>query len=52
LCGGGWQAAGKYDELKTGGSPEFNVFFRKVGATDFLLFPLNIWWLLFVSGPW
>ena len=29
-----WQAAGKYEELKDSGSPEFNVFFRKVGATD------------------
>ena len=28
------QAAGKYEELKQSGSPEFNVFFRKVGATD------------------
>jgi len=28
------RAAGKYEELKDGGSPEFNVFFRKVGATD------------------
>merc|ERR1719163_1826066 len=28
------RAAGKYEELKQSGSPEFNVFFRKVGATD------------------
>lgn len=28
------RAAGKYEELKNSGSPEFNVFFRKVGATD------------------
>lgn len=28
------RAAGKYEELKESGSPEFNVFFRKVGATD------------------
>ena len=28
------QASGKYEELKSSGSPEFNVFFRKVGATD------------------
>merc|ERR1719238_1359586 len=28
------RAAGKYEELKQSGSPEFNGFFRKVGATD------------------
>jgi len=28
------QAASTYEKLKEGGSPEFNVFFRKVGATD------------------
>lgn len=28
------RAADKYQDLKDSGSPEFNVFFRKVGATD------------------
>lgn len=28
------QAADRYDKIKESGAPEFNVFFRKTGATD------------------